>query len=230
MTQINGLTGLVLSLGTGTFTVAINTTAFGAYVSGGTVYVASQAQAIVQGLITSASLRFLNDTGRTLGANGTGPYAGIDSYTDTYDGNDGIRMFLVNAPIVTVSSLVVGNTAINQSLNFNSGGFVIDGTKASLSIRNGGGTTVTLGAPGFYGTFGPYPQSVFVSYTAGYAITPQDISDTITYFVAEVYRGKDWLGQASQNLAELGTISYRAWDQSPRVKHCVSNYKRYALV
>ena len=192
--------------------------------------ITSNVQAILQGLITSASMKFLNETGRTLGTEGTGPYAGIDSYQEVYDGAGGIRQFLVNAPIVAVSSLAIANTVVQFSTSFNMGGFVIDGTKASLSMRLGGGNTVTLGYPGFYGTFGSLPQSVFVNYTAGYDSIPSDIQDTMTYFVAEVYLSRKWLGQSSQAMTELGTISYRAWEMSPRVKQCVLDYKRFALV
>ena len=242
-----------------TFSVAVDSTSFGAYPGGAswitgpslfdlTTISSVQAilpagssavvsalapaaqQAILQGLITSASLKFINETGRAIGANGTGPYAGIDTYSETYDGNGGTRQFLVNAPIQAVSSLTIGNTAIQASTSFNVGGYVIDGTKASISLRWGGGTTVTLGYPGFGGTFGWLPQSVFVNYTAGYSTIPQDIADTLTYFVAEVFLSRSWLGQASQNLAELGTVSYRSWEMSPRVRQCVTDYKRVALV
>ena len=66
--------------------------------------------------------------------------------------------------------------------------------------------------------------------TAGYDEIPTDIADTMTFFVAEIYQGRSWLGLKSQALSEYGSIVYQSWDMAPRVKQCVVDYKRYALV
>lgn len=189
----------------------------------------AQQEAILQGMISSASKKFLLETGYDLGALGTGPFAGVDEYNEWYDGNGSFRLFLKKRPIRSVTLLQVYNNVINLSQNWNQGGFVIDQGQSSISIRQGGGTTVSIGWPGFGGTFGCQPQSVNVQYTAGYDITPQDIQDAIVEYVVQNYKRWGSIDEATQQMTDLGTITYRSWEMTPRARKTFQDYRRVAV-
>lgn len=100
----------------------------------------------------------------------------IVDYDERYDGTGSDRFFVRNTPIVSVSSLSLGGSAMQASPDGFASGYIIDNSRKSISYIGGGG-----GARGQYlrGTYGfqaapaAFPralQSVRVVYTAGYGL------------------------------------------------------------
>jgi len=103
------------------------------------------------------------------------------SYTETYDGSGTQMQALLHYPITAVSSLKVNNAPIVASPDGVQSGFTFDKYALKL-IGDVTGSGWAL-APGFYGA--PYTfikgfQNVVVTYTAGYAIVPFDLSQALS--------------------------------------------------
>jgi hypothetical protein len=143
--------------------------------------------ALIQTYITAFSQYALTYTGRR-------NLSSIKSYSETYNGSGSETLFLRNYPILSVSSLVIGTTAIPQSPGPTQSGWVIDtsGSQASLGLRgasgfqDGGfnrfttgqrwaahGNAPPLGYQAYLFTEGM--QNVAVSYTAGYVIDALEV-------------------------------------------------------
>ena len=129
---------------------------------------------ILQAAITAVSLDFLRRTGR-------GPQSGQVptqsplvqpvQFSEVYDGSGTNRMFLRNAPIVSVSSLTIFGQTIQQSVN-GSPGWVIDGSGKSVSLVNScsfGRAFVPAFGASVLGVFPRGSQNVAITYTAGFS-------------------------------------------------------------
>jgi len=130
--------------------------------------------ALIQTEITNLSQYILTRTGRTY-------LGGFLNYAERYNGNGSQRLALRNYPILAVSALSIGGTAIPPSPDFRQSGFVIDtsGSQCFLAIVpecstwNTGGYQPWRGygnAPPLSGN--PYSfwegiQNIAVNYTAG---------------------------------------------------------------
>ena len=151
----------------------------------------STQDANLQACLTAASIFFLRKTGRgpRNWQNVTqSPFNQSVAYTETYDGQSGVKLFLRNMPINSVSSLQVGGTAILASGGVGLPGYVIDDQGRALVMRSGGGGTspqtfgyvarfgngYTAGAgmPWAFGAWSSGPQSIAVSYMAGFNAVP----------------------------------------------------------
>lgn len=193
---------------------------------------------IVQDCITAASLYWLHATGlgpQDLTIPASSPLNSIVSYSEVYDGSGSNRLFLRNRPIVTVSSLSVGAIAIQSSSGVNVPGYVIDGTRKSITLRGGFGPPVSgqllrVGFANLRGCdrgFGNDVQSVAVAYTAGYSATPFDVEMAVRQQVALNYKRRGWIGQRSMSMAQgAGTVSYESWELPPSVKSVIDRYSR----
>lgn len=141
----------------------------------------------LQACLTAASIFFLRMSGRgprnwqnTLQS----PFNESVPYTEVYDGITGEKLFLRNFPINSVSSLMIGGTVANPSSGVGLPGYVIDDQGRALVMRGGGsgaspqtfayigrfgnGYTAGAGAAYCFGAFNSGPQSVQVSYSAGF--------------------------------------------------------------
>lgn len=145
----------------------------------------------LQACLTAASIFFLRQTGRgpRNWQNVTqSPFNETVPYAEVYDGQSGVKLFLRNMPINSVSSLQIGATAIQASTAVGLPGYVIDDQGRALVLRTGGGGAspqtfgyvarfgngYTAGAGGQYafGGFGSGPQSIAVDYSAGFNSVP----------------------------------------------------------
>lgn len=73
-------------------------------------------------------------------------------------------------------------------------------------------------------------KQVAVSYT--YNSAPADLEFVARRTVAQYYKRRQWLDQASKSLGAqgaTGTTRYRDWKMDPRDMETLNNYKRYAL-
>jgi hypothetical protein len=198
----------------------------------------TDADGIIQFLITSFSQYALNCTGRD-------SFTSIEHYIEIYNGNGAQRMFLRNTPIVVVNSLIVGNYAMSQSQGLTSFGWYIEQTGKSIGLRGviSQFTPYTLQA--LNTNIGPYITTmpmkfpmgmgnIQVDYNAGYASVPWDLQEAAMKVVAQNYKRKDWVDQASKSLSAgsgmIGTTRYRDWAMPPEVENVLVFYKRRALV
>jgi hypothetical protein len=168
---------------------------------------------IIQGLITAYSRAVLTRTGRR-------NLSSIQNYSETYSGSGSDRLQLRNYPILAVSSLVVGVTAIPQSPRPTQVGWVIDtsGSQATLALRGASsngldGFSRFSRGQGNWGAYGNAPplgyspyrfvegvQNVAVSYTAGYVLDAIAEAQTVPgtpgpYTVAVDQADDFWLDQ-----------------------------------
>jgi len=145
------------------------------------------------------------------------PFLQVVTYTETYDGPGGPRLFLNHRPIQDVQSLMISGQTIMASTGWGQTGYVIDGNKASITLRG-------------CGWFYMDTQNINVVYDAGYPDLPSDIVLAATKSCALQYKRKDWIGLHSKSLAQgAGTTSYEAWELDPDVERLISNYTRWAV-
>jgi hypothetical protein len=83
------------------------------------------------------------------------PFVQAVQYTETYDGNGNSIQFLRNAPVLSVQSLTVNGSVVQQSTTFSAPGWGISDDGKSIFMR---GRNFPRGH-----------QNITVTYTAGYA-------------------------------------------------------------
>lgn len=179
---------------------------------------------IIQSLITSFSQFILNKTG-------IASFNSVQNYTETYDGNGYIRLFLRNRPVTNVSSVTVGSYAIPQSTSVTTPGWFIEHSARSIAFRS---TPNDLMPPQsiypYY--FTPGIGNVLISYSAGYSRVPTDLQEAVYKAVAIYYRRKDYIDFDSKALSSgagvSGTIKYRGWSLPPEIDSVIDFYSRYA--
>lgn len=70
-------------------------------------------------------------------------------------------------------------------------------------------------------------QQVLLSYVA--TGTPQDIVLAVNQMVALNYKRRQWIGQRSVNVAQVGSVSYTQWAMDPSVTAVLRCYTRTAI-
>lgn len=138
-------------------------------------------------------------------------------FVDVYDGNGQDFMLLRHAPVISVAKVEVCGTVIpaaNTTTWPPSSGYTFDSPGDALA-------TLTL-----WGTFFPRQRKgVRVSYRAGYATVPADLSQAVTELVGEKYRRRDRIGQVSAAVAQQ-TIVYSQKDMADHIRTALLNYQR----
>lgn len=186
-------------------------------------------------VITAASAQWIWRTGQAIqdGSYPThSPFVERVSYDQYYDGNGGVRMFLRNRPIATVTSLTVSGVAIPASTSETTPGYVIDSSGKSLAIKFGGAVSSRYFSRSGVGyQFSMGIQNVHVVYTAGYAQTPDDIVDASIEMVALNYKRRNWMDQKSDSKPDsIGAVRYQDWELPPKIVAVMSRYTREAIV
>lgn len=212
-----------------------------AWIPGLTPGTPSADDALLQFLITSWSQDFLIRTGLgdQVGDYDQSPFVQVCSFNETYDGKGGIRLFLKNRPIIGVSVLYINGIPIVQSTGPLAQGWVVDGTGKSISLR-GSGNMNWSNEYGQSWQAGPYyalnaglrffkgVQNVNVQYTAGYASTPFDVVECANKVVAQNYRRRSWIDEASRSIAGGGgTTRFRDWAIPPECASVIERYTRW---
>ena len=196
-------------------------------------------------LITSASLYWLWRTGR-MGSDGSipavSPLVQLVTYgPENYDGNGNDRMFLRQTPVRAVTSLLINGVPVPPSTGFGSYGYLIDQNGRSLvfqSASSGYGNRRFSGnyGAGFQSSYSPCvfslgTQNITVTYSAGYAGTPYDISEACARMVAVKYRRLSHLDEKQNAQPQtVGTITYRDWEVPPDIEAVIRFYRRKAIV
>lgn len=158
---------------------------------------------LIQRLITSASETMRREMGDIFNA---------ADYSEVYDGTGTGLLFLRHKPIIAVASVQFGPPTSRVSLVVN-----VDYIVNSYGIRFLAGRSVKGIA------------NYAVSYSAGYAAIPSDISEKTAKIAALRYKEAERLGQTSKTLAGE-TITFDTKDFPADVMATIEQYKRVAQV
>lgn len=127
----------------------------------------------------------------------------LASYTKTFDGVGGLRQCLPFGPIVSVESVVVDGVA-SDGLRWRSDDYGV--------VLKGGW---------FQRGYG----NVEISWTAGYAVIPEDVVQCCIDIVAFNYRRRERIGHASKTL-NGETTAFVTSDVPPECKAVLQQYRR----
>lgn len=130
------------------------------------------------------------------------------AYTVKRDGNDGKRMMFKDYPVASISSLVIDQQTIPASVN-GGVGYVFNDTSIMLI-----GYRFTRGV-----------QNVQISYTAGFAVTPNEIEQAAIELVSMRYKERDRIGQVSKSIGGE-TVAFSQKDFSDSIETTLTNYKK----
>jgi hypothetical protein len=167
----------------------------------------------------------------------------IKTFTDIYNGNNSVRLFLNNFPIVELISVYVNGVSLPISTDYFVTGVFIDQSlrRNSIAYRT---------ATGGVNTFQNYPSTlpgygftkgignVRVTYKAGYkeaepgfeyTATPYDLELAVRKAVALQYKRRAWQDLRSKSISASGgsgTTTYRDWEIPPEIDRVLVNYTR----
>ena len=135
------------------------------------------------------------------------------AYTETYDGCGGRFMLLRQAPITAVQSISFCGQTLTTPGDPVAGtpGYWFEGRRLSLI-----GARFPRGAP------------VVVSYSAGYATVPGDVSQAATELVGEAFRRRERIGQTSKSLGGQETVAFQPADMNATTRAMLAAYRAVA--
>jgi hypothetical protein len=141
-----------------------------------------------------------------------------DLYTEVRVGDGGIRMSLRHWPIAEIQSVNISGTAVVESPDKVAAGWYIDDDldpERRNQLWMAGGSAFMDQA------------SVVLTYTAGYASAPADVSQAVLEWVVERYKGRPGEGINSQREAGGEHVTYERSDAMPATTaQVVERYKR----
>lgn len=140
---------------------------------------------------------------------------GQTTYTETRNGTGGRFMVLNNRPVTAVSSLTINGITIPQSTSFTTDGWVIE-SPWKVTLR------------GYTYRFDEGVQNVQITYTAGFATVPADLSQACCLMVGLLYKERDRMGISSKSVGGEN-ISFTRDDMPPSVLQTVRNYSSHQL-
>lgn len=135
-------------------------------------------------------------------------------YTETRDGNGQNFMVFANRPITAVGSVSVDGQAVPQSTSTASGGWVL-ASPWKIALR--GAYAFTEGV-----------QNVTVTYTAGFATIPADLTQACCLLTSLAYKERDRMGIDAKTVGGEN-ISFTKDDLPPSVLAVIHNYRNVAL-
>lgn len=160
----------------------------------------------------------------------------VVSVTDLLDGSGSDKQFVTEWPIKTVTSVSLSGVALPVSPDGIQPGYVFD-PNAIILLPN-----TFVGVPGSRYALARFPRgrrNVQVVYSAGYDATskppgnaafngaPDDLGYAATYLVAQEYKKRDWIDQASKTLAQSGeVVTFRSWEWPPFIESILQEYKQ----
>lgn len=136
------------------------------------------------------------------------PIAQAD-YLETRDGTGGRRMQFAVFPVSAVLSLSIDGIAIPPSTTSWAAGYSFSATE--LALR------------GY--TFTPWAQNVVVIYTSGFTAIPPEIAQACIELVAQRYRERTRIGEASKALGGGESVTYAQKDMSDPIKTLLQQYR-----
>lgn len=141
------------------------------------------------------------------------------SYTETRNGGCGPKMFLLNGPVLSVTSVSVDGQVVPPAPDAVSYGFVSDDTTVYIRPANG-----RAGGPM---EFRKGIQNVTVVYTAGYVTTPPDVSQACIELVAYKFAKRQRIDKSSETLGQQQTQAYSMADMPASVRSALQPYIRW---
>jgi hypothetical protein len=140
----------------------------------------------------------------------------VSDWIELRDGNGGQRMAFANFPVSAVLALSIDGITIPPAPTTGGfgAGYVFSPTE--LALR------------GY--VFSRRAQNVIVTYTAGYASVPPDISQACIELVCQRYRERSRIGEVSKALMSGETVTYSQKDMSDDVKTLLQQYQVVAPV
>jgi hypothetical protein len=140
-------------------------------------------------------------------------------YTEVRDGTGGQRLQFACFPVTAVQSLTIDGIPIPPAPPPAPGtgltaGYMFSSTEIALR--------------GYY--FTRRPQNVVMTYTAGYPVTPPELSQACIELVALRYRERTRVGEVSKALGGGETVSYAQKDMSAATATLLQQYRAVAPV
>lgn len=136
----------------------------------------------------------------------------VTSVAETYNGNGASIMILDRRPIVDITEVMIDGKVIPAAASWNSNGWLTD--LKALYLRGW--------------RFTPSVQNVRVTYTAGYAVVPEDLKRAAIDIVAEKYARRTRQGVTSKSIGSE-SITYGQNDVTPYARQVFGQYKRPML-
>lgn len=137
----------------------------------------------------------------------------IEPKTEVYNGCGSSRMVLDRRPVVAITNVTVDGVELPAAVQWNDTGWVFDGTMLYLRGYK----------------FTPAVQNVSITYTAGYAVVPEDLKRAAVDIVAEKYQRRTRQGITSKSIG-TESITYGQNDITPFAKQVFAHYKRPMLM
>jgi hypothetical protein len=170
---------------------------------------------ILSRLITAASGLILKYTGR--------PSFTSQSFVETRNGNGAPRMTTIQYPIISVASVQVNGLTVQQSTAPGLSGWAYDLYTIYLVGCLNYWPGIWIGQN--VGVFLRGLQNVVLTYTAGYATIPYDITQACIELVAQKQVRKSHVDQVSASMSQMQTITYSQKDIPPEVKTTLDRYR-----
>jgi hypothetical protein len=140
----------------------------------------------------------------------------VGDWLETRDGTGGQRLAFANIPVAAVLSLSIDGLTIPPA--------PMDGSVAAGYVFS----PTELALRGY--VFTRRAQNVFVTYTAGYPVTPPDIAQACIELVAQRYSERTRIGEVSRAISGSETVSYSQQDMSDDVKLLLAQYRAPAPI
>ncbi len=151
------------------------------------------------------------------------------SFTEVRDGNGSNVMWLLNDPIISVSSVIVNGQTIPASTGYGNGGWFIQQNADSIAIRS---SANYIGFPFPHATrsFVRGKGNVTISYTAGYSTLPPDLYLATEKACTVIWNRRLREDEGSKVIPQTGQSNYRSWPFPPDVVEMLRSYRRTAMV
>lgn len=197
MTQVNGVTFTVTVIDVNSFSIGVNTSSYGAYVSGG-FFNADDVN--LSRLITAASAAIETYLGRVITE---------ASYTYTWSGKNTVSVMLPNYPVTEITSVTISGVTIPAAVSQNTCGYMF--TEYGV---------VLVGYEFIKGIL-----NCSIVYTAGYATVPAEIEQACIDLVSLRYSERDRTGIQSKSLAGE-SVTYSQKDMPESIKSVLQEWRK----
>lgn len=196
MTQLNGQIATATVVDANTFSISIDTSAYGAWIAGGAI---GADDALLQRTITGLSAGLQVVLGRTFAR---------ATYTERRNGTGKAMLAVKNSPILSVASVTVDGVAQPARSSPTGSGYTYDDDLIYLA-----GSCFARGV-----------QNIQIVYDGGFDPIPEDLDQDTVEAVAFLYREKDRIGTASKAMAGETTTFLR--DMPPHLMRRFAQYQR----
>lgn len=150
------------------------------------------------------------------------------TYTETYNGTGINRLTLRNFPVTAVSSLTVDGLTIPPASSPVSFGYLFDEYGIYLVGGDSYSGTVPQTPNIWAGSYFPRDsQNIVVTYTAGYATVPVDVTQACIELVAFKFQQRNHVGVTSRTLTAGGeSVVYQSGFMPPEVQALLGVYRK----